>query len=105
MTDRLVAGLRELDRVTLYGPTDSQLRVGVVSCNVDGFDPQELAALLDSAFGIQVRAGLHCAPLVHRAIGGDQLGGTVRFSIGPFNTEEHIDAAIEGLGQIAASTH
>ncbi len=69
-------------------------RVGVVSISIAGYDPQEAAALLDASFGVQVRAGLHCAPLVHRALGTLANGGTVRFSLGAFNTAEDVDAAI-----------
>jgi cysteine desulfurase family protein len=96
-------GLNQVDGVTLYGPRDPQGRVGVVSLNIDCVEPQETAAMLDSAFGIQVRAGLHCAPLVHRAIGTEKLGGTLRMSIGPFNTDEDIASAIDAVRQLAAS--
>jgi selenocysteine lyase/cysteine desulfurase len=53
--------------------------------------------MLDSACGIQVRAGLHCAALMHRSLGTIDCGGTVRFSFGPFTTTEDIDAAAEAV--------
>jgi selenocysteine lyase/cysteine desulfurase len=53
-------------------------------------------------FGIACRTGLHCAPLVHEQMGTDKIHGTVRFGIGPFNTEEHIQTALQAVGKIAA---
>jgi selenocysteine lyase/cysteine desulfurase len=71
---------------------------------VEGYDPQEIAAVLDASYGIQVRAGLHCAPLVHRAIGSFSGGGTVRFSFNPSNTLDEIDAAAAAMVEIATAT-
>jgi cysteine desulfurase/selenocysteine lyase len=104
LTAQLVEGLAEIPGVTLYGPDDLDSRVGVVSCTLEGFDPQELAALLDTSFHVQVRAGLHCAPLLHCALGTVERGGTVRFSIGPMNDATEIDTAIDAMRQIAAAT-
>jgi cysteine desulfurase / selenocysteine lyase len=53
-------------------------------------------------YNIASRTGLHCAPKVHEGIGTVDIHGTVRLSIGPFNTEEHIDTAIEAVREIAA---
>ena len=47
--------------------------------------------LLDTSFRVQVRAGLHCAPWMHRALATAGRGGTVRFSIGRYNTPGDID--------------
>ncbi len=102
LADRLSAGLREIAGVTLYGPARSAQRVGVVSFNVAGYDPQEAAALLDASFGVQARGGLHCAPLMHRSIGTLASGGTIRFSVGLFSTEAEIDAAITAVAAISA---
>jgi cysteine desulfurase family protein len=104
LTHRLLEGLAEIRGITLYGPTQYEpgRRVGVVSFNLEGFEPQELAALLDSARSIQVRAGIHCAPRMHQALGTSPRG-TVRFSVGIFNTLQDVDAAIEVLREIAAA--
>ena len=77
--------------------------VALVSLTVEGYDPQEVAAVLDSAFRIQVRPGLHCAPLMHRALGTVDRGGTVRLSLGHFTTAEEIDAVLAALGELASS--
>lgn len=103
LTDKLIEGLAAVDGVTIYGPRDSSRRVGLVSIRLEGYDPQELAATLDAAFGVQVRAGLHCAPLAHEAIGTLSLGGTVRLSLGPFSTEADVETAVDAVREIAAA--
>jgi selenocysteine lyase/cysteine desulfurase len=62
--------------------------------------PEDIGAILDGDYGIAVRTGLHCAPLVHQGLGTFPDGG-VRFSIGPFNTDTDIDLAISAMAQIA----
>ena len=103
LMSRLLDGLRSIENVTIYGPQDLERRVGVVSIGIDGYDPQEVATTLDSAYSVQVRSGLHCAPLMHASLGTSLRGGTVRFSIGAFTTSEHVDHAIQAVGEIAAS--
>lgn len=58
--------------------------------------------MLDVDYNIACRTGLHCAPKVHEQLGTDRIHGSVRLSIGPFNTEEHINAAVEAVREIAA---
>jgi selenocysteine lyase/cysteine desulfurase len=102
LTERLMAGFAELPGVLVYGHPDAQRRVGVVSISLTGFDPQEAAAALDAVYRIQVRSGYHCAPLLHRALGTIETGGTVRFSVGATTTLEDVDAAIAAVGEMAA---
>lgn len=101
LTGRLVEGLRSLDRVTIYGHAPPQAQhVGVVSFNIASFAPHEAASILDDSFGIQARAGLHCAPGVHRWLGTLESGGTVRFSIGSFTTVAEIDHAMSSIREL-----
>lgn len=81
--------LRNIPGVTIYGPSDSEVRCSVLSFNASGVDPALLATELDHGFDIAVRAGLHCAPLAHRTL-GTLPGGTVRLSPGWFNTTDEI---------------
>jgi cysteine desulfurase family protein len=96
--------LATIDGVRRFGPAPPAERVAVVSLNIDGYDPQEVAAALDSAYQVQVRAGLHCAARLHRALGTLESGGTVRLSLGPFNTADQINTAVEAIQEIAAAT-
>jgi cysteine desulfurase family protein len=97
---RLLGELREIEGIQLYGPPMCHQRVGVVSLNLAGYDPQELASLLDAQWSIQTRAGQNCAPRMHAAL-GTAPSGTLRLSIGLFNTAEHIDAVIAVVREIA----
>jgi cysteine desulfurase family protein len=102
LTQRLWRGLAAIPNVTLFGPPPDEVpRTGVVSLRIAELDPQECAALLDQHFGVECRAGLHCAPGVHRALGTLEHGGTLRFSVGPFNTDADIDAAIDAVRALA----
>lgn len=100
---QLAEGLVAINGVTVYGPSEPALQAGVVSFAVEGYDPQELAALLASVAGVECRAGLHCAPRLHRALGMDTLGGLVRFSPGATTSDSALDAAIEAVRQFAQS--
>ena len=96
---RFLDGLNKLKEVTIYGPNDPYNQAPVVSINVEGGDCSEIGYILDSEFDIAVRTGLHCAPLAHETTGTLQ-SGTVRFSIGYFNTEEDIDKALSAIETI-----
>jgi selenocysteine lyase/cysteine desulfurase len=87
----------------LHGTESADGRVGVVSVSVAGFEPQVLAALLDENFGIECRAGLHCAPGSHKCLGTVDGGGTVRLSVGPFTTVDEIDLAAAALCELATA--
>ena len=102
LTAQLLNGLQQIDGVTIYGPTPSEPRVGVVSISITDYDAQEVAAALDSGYGIQTRSGFHCAPLIHKRLGTEPFGGAVRFSVGPFNTEQDIQAILSAVQQIAS---
>lgn len=103
LTELLIDGLRGIAGVTVYGPLKPEQRVGVVTVTVNGYEPQILAAMLDASYGVQTRAGAHCAPLMHVALGTTNLGGAVRFSLGAFSTEAEIRLAIRAVAEIAAA--
>ena len=73
--------------------------VAPVSFVVEGIEPQELSLVLDQSFQIASRAGLHCAPLMHEALGTFPQG-TVRLSPGYFNTLDEIEQAIRAVREI-----
>lgn len=98
---QLVNGLREIEGVILYGADNLEDHVAVLSINVDGMTANNVGTLLDVKFNVATRTGLQCAPKVHELLGTNPLKGTVRLSLGPFNTEAHIDTVIEGLADIA----
>jgi cysteine desulfurase/selenocysteine lyase len=93
-------GLGELAGVSLYCQEDLADHIAVVSFNIDGMEALDTGTLLDGEYNIACRTGLHCAPLVHEQLGTAKIGGSVRMGIGPFNTEDHIRAAIEAVAEI-----
>ena len=99
--ERLEAELREVPAVRLFGDAAPFGRIGVTSLTIEGFSPEEAAAILDAEFGVQARSGLHCAPRIHRGLGTADAGGTLRFSLGPFVTDADLDAAIRAVRSLA----
>lgn len=97
---RLLGGLRGIEGVRVVGPLDPERNAGVVSFTVAEWEPAVFAEELDRRFRVQARPGLHCAPGAHRALGTFPQG-TVRFSLGPFNTAEQIDRAVEAVEELA----
>ena len=99
---RLVLGLAEIPGLTLHCPGYGPGRIPVISCNLDGWIPNDAGAVLDGDFKIAVRTGLHCAPLVHQSLGNGQAG-SIRISLGPFNTASEVEAVIDALARMARS--
>lgn len=98
---KLQAGLAEIEGVTIRGTTSLENRVATMSITVANYDPQDIGTILDVDYCVQTRTGLQCAPLIHEHYGTTPRG-TVRFSIGPFNTEEDIGVAVRAVDEIAA---
>jgi cysteine desulfurase family protein len=98
----LQEGLSDIKGVTVHGTTRLENRVATLSFNVDQYDASDVGTFLDVDYNIITRTGLQCAPLIHEHHGTSPRG-TVRMSIGPFNTREHIEAAIRAVGEISAS--
>jgi cysteine desulfurase / selenocysteine lyase len=102
LTARLLEGLGDVPGLTIHGPQSTANRSSVVSITVEGYDPQELAAMLDASQRIQCRAGLHCAPRMHEALGTAAGGGTLRLSPGYATSLEEIEAVVAALQEIAS---
>jgi cysteine desulfurase/selenocysteine lyase len=103
LVQRLCDGLRTISGVRVHGPGEGQSRAAVVSFSVEGYDPQDFAAALDGSFGVQCRAGLHCAPRMHVAFGTIAYGGLVRLSPGWSTTVAEIDRALEAIAAVASA--
>ncbi|NIM03331.1 aminotransferase class V-fold PLP-dependent enzyme [bacterium] len=101
LTKYLLEKLSGMREAIIYGPQNGKMRIGTVSFNIKDLNPAELGAVLDGSFGIACRTGLHCAPHTHKKL-GTFPEGTVRFSLGYFNTKEEVDFAIDSLTQISA---
>lgn len=99
---RLLDGLGEIDACTILGPARQHDRVGVISINVEGWEPTDLGAVLDESFNVAVRAGLHCAPAAHKTI-GTFPAGTVRIAPGYFTTDTEVERLLDALRALASA--
>ncbi len=99
--DKLRLGIQKINNVITYCAEDTKNQNPVLSFNIKGFESGDVGTMLDVDYNIACRTGLQCAPQVHVGLGTDKIHGTVRMSIGPFNTEEEIDTAIQAVGEIA----
>jgi selenocysteine lyase/cysteine desulfurase len=100
LAGRLIEGLRAIGGVTVFGTRDPKRRTAAVSFRITGVDNAVASRLLAEEFDIMCRAGLHCAPRAHKTI-GTFPEGTIRLSVGPFNTDADIDAALSAVAAIA----
>jgi cysteine desulfurase family protein len=94
-------GVTGIEGLTYFGPHGVRHRTGVFSVRIEALSPMDLAAALENDFGILTRPGLHCAPLIHEALGTTPQGGTTRLSFGPFLTKQDVKFATDALAQIA----
>ena len=86
--------------VTVYGDMDCPARAPIVSLNIRNEDSARIADILWEDHGICVRAGAHCAPLMHKALGTVEQG-TVRFSFSHTNTAEEVRQAAAAVRELA----
>ena len=100
LTRYALQALERVPGVTIYGPKNPDRQVGVISLNLPEIRPHEVAAILDEAYSIMVRAGLHCAPMAHRTIGTGGYG-SIRVGLGLFNTTSDVDQLAGALQEIA----
>jgi cysteine desulfurase family protein len=97
---RLLEGLAALEGVTLDCPGHRPGRLPLVSCNVAGWEPGDVGAVLDGDYGIAVRTGLHCAPLLHQDL-GHGAAGSIRVSLGRYSTRAEVEDLLEAMAAIS----
>ena len=102
LAKRFFDGIKDLPEVTVYGDWQNSERTAIVSVNLGTEESGQVSDWLWEDYGIAVRAGAHCAPLMHKALGTEKQGA-VRFSFSYFNTEEEVDASIQALKEILES--
>ena len=102
LRDRFIEAVSDIPGIEIYGPGIGSESMPIVALNLAGLESWETADLLAQEYGIAVRAGAHCAPRMHRALGTEK-SGAVRFSFGLFNTPEEVETAARALREIAES--
>ena len=99
LAGRLVDGLEEIKGVEVYGLGNTRYRSGIVSFNVKGLMPHDVALMLDQVANVMVRSGHHCCIPLMRHMG--LRDGTVRASLYLYNTTEEVDLLLETVEEIA----
>lgn len=99
LTNYLKNNLEQIDEVIICKSTPYNESLALLSLNIKNMMSSEVSLKLDKDFGIMTRAGLHCAPLAHKSLGTFPTG-TVRMSLGMFNTTEEIDYTVDSIKKI-----
>ena len=98
---RFYEGVKDIPGVKVYGDFSTRERCAIVTLNIGDYDSSEVSDELLMTYGISTRAGGHCAPLMHEALGTVEQGA-VRFSFSHYNTDEELNTAIQAVKEMAA---
>lgn len=99
LLEYLIEELRLIDGVEMYMPANCNHK-SIVSINLRNYKADEVAEILDQDFDIAVRAGYHCAPLIHKWMKDEEYHGTVRISVGKFNQKSDIEALVNAIKEL-----
>jgi cysteine desulfurase family protein len=102
LTERFRQGLAQIPGIKVYGPTDAAATTATISVSIEGMDSGDLSFILDQAYGIMTRSGLHCAPYAHRTL-GTFPAGTLRFSFGYGSTQLDVTEILAALKEITTA--
>ncbi|MBU5269222.1 aminotransferase class V-fold PLP-dependent enzyme [Clostridium sporogenes] len=100
LTKKMTEELKKVKKIRMYLPNNLEKHLGIISFNLEDYYPDELGQVLDEDFNIAVRTGYHCAPLIHDILNTRNIRGTVRLSLGYFNTLGEIDTFIEAIKEL-----
>ena len=100
LMEKFYLGVRDIPGVKVYGDFRTMNRCAIVTLNIRDYDSGEVGDALYVDYGIAVRTGAHCAPLMHQSLGTAEQGA-VRFSFSHFNTEEEIQRGIDAVRELA----
>ncbi len=96
LTTRLMEGLAKIPEVTVYGSKDPKKHCGIVTFNIEGCHPHDVASVLDTEH-VDIRAGHHCAQPLMKFLGA---GSTARASVYFYNTEEEVDRFVAAVSKV-----
>ena len=99
VTELLFRGLESIEGIKIVGAPLDRPRTNVISITSDKMDIADISQLLLERYGIETRVGLHCSPSSHKALGTFPTG-TLRFSPGPFTTQEEIGITVDAMKEI-----
>lgn len=93
MIQYAMQAIQDVQGITIFGPTQSSARGGVIAFNLADIHPHDLATIMDDR-GIAIRSGHHCAQVLMRKL---QVSATSRVSFYIYNTKEEIDSFVQAL--------
>ncbi len=100
LTRYLIEELMEIKKLEVYVPNNIDLIFGIVAFNHKELAANDLGMILSEDYDICIRTGYHCAPLVHKWLGTEEVGGECRVSVGYINRNEDLDFIISILNEI-----
>ncbi|MDU7453676.1 aminotransferase class V-fold PLP-dependent enzyme [Clostridium saudiense] len=100
LTKQIIDGLKGVNGIEIYIPENLEKHIGVVSFNLNNYLAEDVGQILSDEYKIAVRTGHHCAPFIGDFLEGYAKSGTIRVSIGYFNSEEEIDEFIECINSL-----
>jgi cysteine desulfurase family protein len=103
MSAHLIEELKIMEGISMYAEKSEENLCGVVSFTVEGLPTEDVGYVLQESFDIRVRTGLHCAPLIHKAL-GTFPEGTVRVSLSAFNTHKEVDQFTRALNTMTSKS-
>lgn len=96
LTSYALEKMKEIPYITIYGPSDIKDRSGVISFNIEGVHPHDVASIVDT-YGVAIRAGHHCAQPLMKFL---KVNATCRISFYFYNTKEDVDIFIESIKNV-----
>ena len=99
LMEKIIFELERIPQVIIYGSSRRTSRGPILSFNIKNMDPDDTGYILEKSFGIIVRSGLHCAPLIHKAL-GSYPHGSIRVSPSYFTDFHDIDCFIQAIKEI-----
>lgn len=99
LTKKFIEEVEHIEEIQIYSKKTINNNSGIVALNLKDVDSTELSYVLDKVYDVATRAGLHCSPLAHKAL-GTQRTGIVRYSFGQFNTIKEVDQGVKILKEI-----
>lgn len=100
LSEMLIEELNDIDGIEIYIPENQKKHIGVVSFNIADYNAEDVGKILNDEYGIAVRTGHHCAPLIGEFLEGYAVDGTVRASIGYFNLDSEISELADSIKRL-----
>ena len=97
---RIQDGIKDIEGLSIVGPSDPDKRGGVFSFNIAGLNAHDISMMLDNMDGIMIRSGMHCA---HPFFVSRKIDGSARASVYLYNDDSDIDRFITALNKLAAT--